>query len=151
MCSNSSISVTIRYPISMENEQIKNETKKYNVKILNSGNLRELNFRNLRYELKDFENILLYNKIPYDLYEYARDFGTPKVKKVRPAQNYSKQINCLLFTGQEDGDEDGLISVSNLIAVIKESKESELVKNLYKLINDNSFKQDNILDIDKIA
>lgn len=148
MKNSTSYSVSIMLPTSNTMpEIIKNAVYDLNPVIAKHEKIKELCFAQTRHELKGLEQLLTSNKTPYDIYEYANDFGTPKVKKFRPAQNYCKEINCLMFTGQEDGDEDGLLTVSSIQEIINNSTKENLKNNLQKALNNMSFKNDNVEDI----
>lgn len=148
MKNSTSYSVSIMAPIGDNTtDAIKNAISELNPIVVRHGKIKEFCFKQARYELKNFESFLTLNKIPYDLYEYASDFGTPKVKKFRPAQNFCKQIACLMYTGSDDGDEDGLLTVSSIQEIINNSTTENLRDNLQKALNNMSFKHDVIEDL----
>ncbi len=62
----------------------------------------------------------------------------PKVKKVIPSTGYSQEIACYTHTGDEHGDEDGIIKVSELKNLI-DSNAHRLLEAIQELIAERTF------------
>lgn len=127
---------SIHIPVKFATGSVLNTLIQYG-KLVKNGNRYELVSVQTRHILKDLENFLQENKVPYDLIQYPDLTNTPRVKRVRPERNYSKEIPCLICTGQEDGDEDGLIRISELQEIL--DKENLLIE-LQSLISAKTFK-----------
>lgn len=125
------------------NVGVKNKAQQLG-KLYKVGNVIELLTDFPRYKVRDFESYLEVNNIPYTLYESGNESYPPKVKKYIPGANYSKEIDCYAFTGQEDGDEDGIIAVSELEEVIAKANAETIMDALKELIVKHSFKYDKI-------
>lgn len=136
-----------RVSIQIENEfcslEVQNKALEFG-KLYRIGDVVELNTELARYKLKDFEAYLEESKIPYTLYEGGNHSFPPRVKKYIPKFDYCKQIDCYAFTGQEDGDEDGIIAVSKLEEIMEKATKENIVDMIRDLIKENSFKYDKI-------
>jgi hypothetical protein len=142
-------SMTIYYPISFETEEVLKEVKKYG-SVFTSGenpDTREVYTTLSRSEIAELEEFFVKNEIPYDLLEYSKGMEAPKMKKVRPEQGFSKEIQCVFYQNDADEIEDGVITVSRLLSIIENSSKDELEKNLLEEIKKATFKFDEIEDI----
>ena len=134
------IRVTITFPTQ---KQIALTVSQFG-KTLSRGSLTECNSTLERKDIAPLEIYLVENKIPFDLVEYADMLNTPKVRRYRPLENYSKEIACLPCGDEEN---DGLIVVSELLNILETSTIDNLRDNLMAQIRKSSFYMDNVTEL----
>ncbi|PLS19183.1 hypothetical protein CVD28_01890 [Bacillus sp. M6-12] len=139
--------VTIYYPISFESNEVLSEVKKYGNVFTSPANMdtREIHTDLPRTDLDKLEAFFVENEVPYDLMEYSKGANAPKMKKVRPEQEFEKEINCVFYQGEEI--EEGVVAVSTLLSIIEQADKDTLAESLLEEIKKATFKFDNLEDI----
>lgn len=128
--------------VNFKKEDFSEDIKKKSLeigKVYNFGSVVEVNTHKSRYQLKEYEAYLEENKIPHELYIGGTESNPPRVKKYNPNESISKEIDCYCYTGQDHGDEDGIVSVTELEEIISSSNKDNLLKNIQKLIEQRRF------------
>lgn len=141
--------ITIYYPISFESQEVLAEAKKYGLVLATPVNVdtREIHTDLPRSDVEKLEAFFVANEVPYDLIEYSKGINAPRMKKVRPEQEYLKEIDCVLYQNAEEDIEDGVVAVSTLLSIINKSKKDPLAKELLEEIKKATFSLDNVENI----